>query len=720
LLTVNTIIEWKYETKVKYERILWMDYLNDIVYVINVNDNNLPIIRKISEIDEQLKSNKVFIENNDPFFRIQEEEKLTDKDIYMREEAWNYIKDIIKSEPDIYQSKLRSKLISEISNKENVHRNSIVKYIKRYWKRGMCKNALLPDYSMCGGLGKERAVDKLKRGRPRIYVSGEGTNINEDIKKIFRIAINKYYNNASKKSLVIVYECMIKEYFNQGYYFENGTKNNILYDSNNLPTVGQFKYWFYKERNLKKEVTSRISNKKYLQVNRAILGNSTTQTIGPGESFQVDANISDIYLCSTFDRNQIIGRPIVYFLVDTFSRMIAGIYVGLEGPSWLGASMAIVNTASNKKEFCEEYGILIENDEWPVNNIPDTILADRGEFEGYCAENLINSLGIKVQNTPPYRADFKGIVEQYFNILNNQRIKPFLPGTIDANGKERGDKDYRLDAKLNINEFTQVVIRCVLYNNNHHYINNYPKDDSMLKDNVKSIPIQLWNWGIKNRSGKLRTVDLNILKLNLMPKGVATVTAKGVLFKQIYYTSSVLMKDNSFEKARKNGTWKINIVYDPRNLNFIYLKDDKGRTFEKLTLIEYQHKYKNKCIEEVNYINELEKLEKEGVKSDKLQEKVNLISEIDSIVEKAKGSYNSETYVNDSKRSRLNGIRENRDLEKQKNRKEEAFELKVEEKKNHGQVISLNNEELDDCNNVNEIEMLRRKQKERLRGNNDR
>ena len=171
LLTVNAIIAWEYETNITYERILWMDYLNDIVFVINVNDNNLPIRRKISEIEEQLKSNNVFIENNDPFFRIQEEEKLTDKDIYMREEAWNYLKDIIKSEPDIYQSKLRSKLISEIAHKKNTHRNSIVKYLKRYWKRGMCKNALLPDYSMCGGAGKERSADKLKRGRPRIYVS---------------------------------------------------------------------------------------------------------------------------------------------------------------------------------------------------------------------------------------------------------------------------------------------------------------------------------------------------------------------------------------------------------------------------------------------------------------------------------------------------------------------------------------------------------------------
>lgn len=715
MLIVNAILAWKDEDGIKYERILWINYINDAMYLINLNDNNLPVKRSILEIEEELKNKQVFIEEIDPYFRISEDEKLTDKEISIREEAWNYIKDIVRIEPDIYQSKLRSELIEEIIDSKKVHRNTIVKYLKRYWKRGMCKNALLPDYSMCGGKGKDKAVYKNKRGRPKIYSSGEGMNIDEEVKRIFKVSINKYYNTSSRKSLVTTYECMIKDYFTQGYYFENGAKKNILFDSDNIPSIGQFKYWFYKERNLKKEVTTRISNKKYLQVNRPILGNSTTETIGPGDSFQVDATIADIYLCSTFDRNKIIGRPIIYFLIDTFSRMIVGIYVGLEGPSWLAASIAIVNTASNKKEFCKEYGIEIEEEEWPVDNIPNTILADRGEFEGFCADNLINSLGIKVQNAPPYRADFKGIVEQYFNILNNQRIKPFLPGVINPNGRERGDRDYRLDAKLNINEFTQIVIRCVLYNNNHHYINNYPKDEIMLQDNVKPIPIELWNWGIKNRSGKLRKVDLNIIKLNLMPNGAATVTAKGVLFKQIYYTSSLLMKENFFEKARKNGTWKIDIVYDPRNLNFIYLKDDKGRKFEKLTMIEHQHKYKNKCVEEVDYINELEKLEKESIKYDKLREKVNLISEIESIVENANSSYKAVRPVNDSKRKRLNEIKDNRNNEKNRNREENAFELEVEEKKSEGQVVYLNSEEVDDYNQIDEFEILRKKQKERLK-----
>lgn len=39
------------------------------------------------------------------------------------------------------------------------------------------------------------------------------------------------------------------------------------------------------------------------------------------------------------------------------------------------------------------------------------IRADRGEMESRSVETLINSLNIRVDNTPAYRADMKGIVE---------------------------------------------------------------------------------------------------------------------------------------------------------------------------------------------------------------------------------------------------------------------------------------------------------------------
>lgn len=89
--------------------------------------------------------------------------------------------------------------------------------------------------------------------------------------------------------------------------------------------------------------------------------------------------------------------------------------------------------------------------------MPDIIIADRGEFEGYNDENLINNLNIKIENTPPYRGDLKGIAERYFRTINT-KIKPKTPGAILKEFRKRGDPDYRLDATLTLHTFTQILI----------------------------------------------------------------------------------------------------------------------------------------------------------------------------------------------------------------------------------------------------------------------
>ncbi|MEI2357153.1 hypothetical protein D1970_17910 [Mesobacillus zeae] len=46
-----------------------------------------------------------------------------------------------------------------------------------------------------------------------------------------------------------------------------------------------------------------------------------------------------------------------------------------------------------------------------TKHLPEIIIADRGEFEGYSVENLINNLNIKIENTTAYRGDLKGFVD---------------------------------------------------------------------------------------------------------------------------------------------------------------------------------------------------------------------------------------------------------------------------------------------------------------------
>ena len=717
MLIVNNLISYNTENNEQLvERVLWLDKERDIGFFIDLYSGRFPYVKIISEVEELIKAGQARILSEEPFIRVINENEIPEKHKVARDQAWEKIRDIVGIEPNIYDSSERRKYILKICETHKTHENTVVRYLKRYWQKGKTKNALLPDFYLCGGKGREKQSGQIKRGRPRKHsnIIGDGINVDEDTKKIFRIAVNKYYYTSAKKTLSLTYELMLKEFFNTDIKIKDNVEIPIIKSNGEIPSLNQFHYWFQKERNIKREISNRQSPKKFEQSHRGIIGDSTSESeaLGPGY-FEIDATVGDIYLVSRYNRDWIIGRPVIYFVVDRFSRMIVGVHVGLDGPSWSGAMMALANCACNKKLFCMEYDIEIEEEDWPVHYLPEVILADRGELEGSNIHTLINVFGIKVQNTPPFRPDWKPIIEANFRVVN-LRTKPLMPGVVNSDFRERGDRDYRLDAKLDIYQFTQIIIRSLLYHNNQNYLENYHREKMMIEDDIEPIPIKQWNWGIANRSGKLRYVPEDIVKLNLMPTGTATVTSQGIRFNGMLYASQKSLKQKWFEQARNKGTWKVSISYDPRLMDYIYIRDEDGINYEKCFLLEHQHRYKDRTLDEINYLLEYEKLQEKKYSDKKIQSKVDLISEIENIVEQAERQTDREQTKGISNKSRLKNIRQNRKVEKMMNREEEAFELDKSDNGEKAEVISFNRSESKEKNEDSIFNLLQRKQKEAL------
>lgn len=717
MFAINDIISFEEANGQKQvERILWIDDGNVICYTINIEEvKALPVKRKISDLNQLFEERILSLVNIDPFgFVYKDEEQLSEKEKLLRDQRWNSIEKIVMQEPEVYESQKRGLLIKESMRQTGKTKRLLYKYITQFWQRGKIKNALLPDYHNSGGKGKEKEFS-VKTGRPRKFKSviGEGIIINDEIKRIFEVSVKRYYHTAKKNPLSTTYKEMLRNFFVADYRYENGFKKPILLEKDKLPTLRQFRFWYEKTYTTEEKLRKRKGNRKYELNHRAVLGTSVGDLYGPGTKFQIDATIADVYIVSSFNRNWIVGRPIIYVVIDVFSRMVVGLYVGLEGPSWFGAMMALANTASDKVSYCKQYGIDIDKEDWDCHYLPQTLLADRGELEGYNVERLISAFHINVENTPPYRGDWKGIVEQHFRTINTTGIKPFLPGTVDTEVRVRGDRDYRLDATLTLEEFTSVIIRCVLYHNNHHWLKNFNQDEMMVHDEVSLIPRELWNWGIKNRSGKLRSYSEDIVKLHLLPTANARVTYKGIEFKKMRYSSETSLKENWFGEARENS-WKIPICYDPRDMSHIYLPSEDGRSYEIASLLDHQKKYAGKTLEEVEYYFAYELLKKQQHSHEEIQEKVDLASDIEHIVQKAKKSLNAEK-INMSNNQKVKGIRENRSFEKEAKRKTEAFLLADANGNQPSTSSEETKEELPSKINISRIELLRQKQKEKLK-----
>ena len=55
--------------------------------------------------------------------------------------------------------------------------------------------------------------------------------------------------------------------------------------------------------------------------------------IAQGRYFNLISTLVDLYLVSPLDRSQIVGRPILYVVMDTVSQVLAGFSVTLQNPS---------------------------------------------------------------------------------------------------------------------------------------------------------------------------------------------------------------------------------------------------------------------------------------------------------------------------------------------------------------------------------------------------
>lgn len=669
MIYINQVLQYTTES----QRIRIVEIEEPYVYMVNIDTTSaMPKKELYDHLELELAQNNLLVVA-DPFAKAISESELTPIQKSKRDEDWrNVEKFLLPNMKVLLKKKGREEKITEIVSESGLGKTKVKKLLSRYWQRGMNKNALLPDYKNSGGKGKSKKLGDDKIGRPRrITINGEyrsGINITDDIKTQFEYAINKYYRKANNYTLKDVYHFILRDFYSDRYK-ENGEFQYRIWESNRIPSYDQFYYWFKKFEDPKKDIEFRKSVKEYDLKHRPLLSNSTVETIGPGTRFQIDATPGDIYLVSEYDSNRIIGRPVIYAVIDVYSRIVTGVYVGLEGPSWLGAMMTLDNMVANKVEFCKQYNIEITEEQWPTHHLPGIILADKGEFEGHGVEGLINNEFIKIENAATFRGDLKGIVERKFRTING-KVKQKLPGAIQKEYRERGDRDYRLDATLNLKDFTKIIITLIL-EHNHKIIDKYPMEKEMIADGIVATPINLWNWGIASRRGRPAAVrDRNIFRLNILPRGRATISRSGIIFKNLLYGSKRFIEEQWHIKLKGKS---IEIVYDPRNPEKIYIPNDIGTDYETCYLLEPSQQYKNDFLEDVIFQQQLRKDLDEEAKNTQAQLKIDADAKIDDIIKKAKKS-NTKSKTT-SKKEKLSSIRDNRLIEKEVNRAKEIFDL---------------------------------------------
>lgn len=659
-------------------RIVFVDPATRHTWLCRVDDDSWPYPMPSHRLREEFdpENGRFAVEPDDPWARpgvcVDEESAAVER----HKRRYALIEPLIgnDNERQLLYKRDRKALIEKRLEEVESTRQTICALLKLYWKRGMTFEALRTDYANCGSPGERRDLaGKKKVGAPRTITPGVGINADKEIKRMLRVGADFYFSR-KRPALKEALDHIVRIYFSKRIKDENKRVVAFEVEPDAKPTLRQLRYYINTHFPYRHVRRRRYGDKDWNLHERELLGTADGDVQGPGDRFQIDATVADVYLVSQFDRRRIVGRPVIYFIVDVFSRLITGLYVGFEGPSWAGAMMALVNMVAPKIEFCRRYGIDIVEADWPSHYAPRRIMGDRGELMSVAlGANIVNSLRVEIENASPGRADLKAMVERRFGIVP-AKFRQFTPGYVEKDFNERGSRDYRLDAALDLHEFTQLVIYAVL-EHNFTPIRDVRLPADMVTDGLSAAPLDLWQWGVANRSGFLKTLTVEEVSLNVMPSDVARVTARGIKFKGGYYSCTTAMRDDWFAKARRDE-WEIDVSFDPRSMENVYVRGPKLRGgFEACRLLDRSLDYAGKSLFEIEELGIAAKRAEAVGENDRQAKRLLIDGHMAGIESNAKKKTRAVADADIPKSKKTADIRNNRAEEKEVQRGAETFFL---------------------------------------------
>lgn len=568
----------------RIRRLLWVPPGREVVSSIDLSvPNSLPVWNSYQELLDGIEANELCLLDLDPTAsRLKPDSKLSDAERVVRDHRWEVISPLVQDpERSILDAGERGPLVKRRSAETNVSATHIYTYLRLWWHLGQLPNALVPPYGRCGGLGKQRMPGTAKRGRPRFGVGTEvPVGINVDAAVAAKLQDGARFLKKDR-SWQQAYDDTVSRHFSDQ-VIEDGLWTNKPWPEAELPSLEQFKYWVQKALRRGDIQRAVAGETGFGRKHRPRTGTARNLPSGPGAVFQIDSTVANIYLRSRLDPSRLIGRPVLYLVLDQYSRMIVGFAVGLSGPSWEVGKLALECAFTSKVEFCARYGVSIDQQQWPAQHLCSKLTGDRGWSElcknAGAAGGLLN---YTVVNLPPYRPDLKGLVESRFEFIDNEHIR-WVPGA--SHGRERGDPKHKLDGVYTIDTFTEFMIRCILHYNANFAVQE-PPSSFKSPDGRAPTPIELWNYGCRACSAP-QIADPERVRRSLLHVGQAHESDHGLRFRGLNYLPEDPERYDWFVRVKGRKWREHEIRYDPRDAASIFLVLDGGTRFERCRLAE--------------------------------------------------------------------------------------------------------------------------------------
>lgn len=552
--------------------------LNDSITMCKMDITKLELIEISKKAFFQMELDGKIVITNDSETRIHDVELLSEsarRRFLMKKDAFRRILDIYGPEYLDLCGKNKKEELYKILDEYNYPKSTFWKNCVRYFQSGMDERTLIDGKAFGNNKGKEY-YHTAKSGRKSEY--GEvGVPLSQRVLDCFGEAL-KEYKDGRKKSIKSCYDYMNSIYFSRTEVID-GVPTMCLLPANERPTYKQFCLYVAKHISKEEKSIIKTSRMEHRNNERLLTSDSLYGVLGPGDMVEIDACEADVSLVSMIDKNQTIGRPIVYFMIDVFSRIILAMSIAFDNNSNLGVTSLFLNLGDDKREYCEKFGISYKDERiWPSNIIPNRLRVDRGaEVKSREFGRICNALGIQKDIVSGGSGSLKGVVEQSFRLMHlNQNEFLENHGLIE----KRYDSKHHKEATMNIEQYTKMVI-CFVLSHNQKCLEEYPLTKDMLEKNISAIPAMLWQYGIKHLVSPRPIINKLQFIYELMTPIKVTVSRKGLNYKGLYYYTDDPDVTTMMFKA---GNKKISVEarMDMRDVGAIYWI--KGNTLIQIPL----------------------------------------------------------------------------------------------------------------------------------------
>lgn len=316
---------------------------------------------------------------------------------------------------------------------------------------------------LLSGRNKFSLVDQRKKNsRPKNSHSKDYENPKNGVDEILKYGL-KMFVKYGKPGMA--YDAVLRRYFREPVEAPDGSSVKMVTLPEEERSVSYKMLYNYIRKHTEDYSCMGKDERDKQNNNRQLIGTSRTGVYELGQIVEADEMELGCYVVDQNDGETVLGKAVVYCMVEVLSGICIGAYVSLENNSMRGFQQVFLSLLEPHKNQTQGYNIDYDEEDWPSMIVPNEIRCDRGsEYMSKAYSKAMGELGIRNTPVPPGCGSLKGVVESF-----NGLVQTYLKAQLKNNGyiedKYRGGDLAKGAACLTLEEIRGLVYQSViLYN----------------------------------------------------------------------------------------------------------------------------------------------------------------------------------------------------------------------------------------------------------------